>query len=620
MAKKQPSTPGNFDFMNWPRKYQVGIIASLIVILLAVTLWSNWGGFRYKDKTDYQKQRDAAEAQRQQYETLLANIDVSPKDSQVVMQKIATADVVRQDLSDTLQINQPITVPQIKDSELTFAPRGDQKAVEDYFQKTVTLVQDYNTRAAPAAQTVFTELQDKATIAQAVADTKKLAQNLRQTPVPVDMLQYHKANITTYEQYADFLTTAQSYNSAAHTLLEPRGVSRESWPQVYKDYAIINNRAAVINSELKRVSQKYALDDFRIKLAQAAPAVADPPLLARLGVVKQADAFLGFGDLTITIGDIPELIMYGVRQGLAQAFSSLIINSIDRLVAKIDKYFTITSQLYYSQELGKLYTAQYWKKFNVPEAEQSIMKNFLPNYFCAPQSKADLVKLGEVFAAKSKALLKYDITTIPLNSPDYYNALNDLGQHSAALVDPWSYWKDIYTAQAQPAQMAAADAVNKEITGSGLKSGRDLLNGAISQNVNKILQVQQGSVTEALNLGNSNADNIVSTLVAGVFESLTTKFIFTAVSTGQRGGGLATVAEQPLCISTPKLQPVIPASVSQEDLEAVDQAQVQSCRSLLQLYDSATAQGATDLNQDVANQCRALVAQADAAKKKGSSP
>ena len=603
--------------MTWPRKYQVGVIGALIVILLVVTLWSNWGSFRYKDQTDYQQQKQLAEQQRQQYEHLLADIDVSPQDSEVVMQKIATEDVVRQDLTDTLQTRQAITVPQIKDSDLKLAARGDQKAVEDYFKTTVPLVQDYNTRTAPASQVVFTDLQDKAVVAQAATDTRKLAQALRQTPVPADLMQYHKANITTYEQYADFLDNAQNYNATDHTLLQPRG-DNEAWPQVYKDYAIINNRAAVINGEIQRVSQKYALGGLRIQLAQAAPSVGNMPFLASIGAVKQADAFLGFGDLTITIGDIPSLILYGVRQGLAKAFSSLIINSIDRLVAKIDKYFTITSQLYYSQELGKLYTSEYWKKLNVPQAEQAIMKNFLPDYFCAPQSPADLAKLGQVFAAKSKQLLKYDITTVPLNSPDFYNALNDLGEHSAALVDPWSYWSDIYTAQAQQAHVSAADAVNKEITGTGVKSGRDLLSGAINQNINKILQVQQGSVTEALNLGNSNADNIVSTLVAGVFESLTTKFIFTAVSTGQRGGGLATVQEQSVCLSTPKLQPVVPASVTKDDLQKVDQAQVDSCRSLLQLYDDAKAKGATDLNQDVANQCRTIVAQADAAKKSGS--
>lgn len=607
-GKQKPSQSSLLDVMSWPRKYRLGVIGGLIVILSVVTVWSNWGGFVFKDTADYEAQRQEVADQRQRYQALLAAIDVSPKDSEAVLKKIATEDVVKQEINDTLQANQRIIVPEVSDTELAIAPRNDKTSVESYLQTTVAMAQAYNQRIGPASQVVFTDLHDKGMVASAAAETAKFVQNLRGTPVPPDMLPYHKAQIVAYQHYADFLGVAQNYDQSGQ-ILSPRGEA-SPWPQIYRDYVVINNRTAVINSELQRVDQKFALGELKLKVAQAG--FQPQAGAAKFGLVKPAQAFLGFGDLSVTVGDIPRIIMYGVQIGLAKAFTQFVMSSIDKLVAKIDKYFTITSELYYSQELGKLYTKEYWTKFNVAKADQSIMQNFLPQYFCAPKSATDLKRLNDVFKAKSKQLLKYDVSSVPLESPDYYTALNDLGKNSAALIDPWSYWRDIYTSQAQTASVAAADAVDKEIKGTGLKSGRDLLSGAIAQNVNKLLHVQGESVTEALKLGNSNADNIVSTLIAGVFESVTTKFIFTAVSSGQRGGGLSTIEEQPLCISTPKVKPVVPGGASEEELEEVDQARVQSCKTFLQLYDEAAEAGATGLNDDVAAECRELVAQADA--------
>src|SRR5262249_27439727 len=152
---------------------------------------------------------------------LLASINVDPADSEVVLKKIATEDVIKQDLSDSLQVNQPITLPQINNSELSINQTSDKTAVEAYLSKTVPMVQTYNTKTALAKEVVFTDLQNSSTVDQAIKDTKQLAQNLRGTPVPLDLVEYHKAKIATYEQYADFLNLAKFHQAGAYDLTNP---------------------------------------------------------------------------------------------------------------------------------------------------------------------------------------------------------------------------------------------------------------------------------------------------------------------------------------------------------------------------------------------------------------
>lgn len=590
-------------------KYKLGLIGGLIVILLAVTALS-WKNYDFRDLTDYEAQKKQSELERQEYQKILDSINVTPEQSEVALKKIATEDIVRDDVTTALQINQKITAPDIKDSELVFTPRGDRQAVVDYFVNTAPKLQNYNAATAVANQTVFTQLQDNTSVAFAAEETRKLATTLRQTPVPQELRDYHKAKITTYEQYADFLDSAQQYGAAlgATPPLAPRG-QQGPWPRVYKDYIVINNQSAVIQSEAQRLDQKFGLSKELIHLAAVEVPAEQKALAVRLGLVKEAEAIFGFGDLTITMGDIPRLIIYGVEQGLAQAFTTFLVGAVDNLVAKIDKYFNITSQLYYSQELGKLYSKEYWKKFNVSVAEQNLIKHFLPQYFC-PTSPTELGRLKQVFAAKSKQLLNYDIATVPFESSDYYLALAELGD--AAQTNPDLYWSDRYASAAGAVGSAAADAVSKEVNSPGLKaarrgqgegSARDLIADGIEKTVNKILHVEAGSVNSVLNLGTSKADSLVATIVSGIFQELTTKFIFTGLSLATGGrSSLSVVNEQPFCLSSAQYKPVIGSQLTEEEETAVNEAEIKACLGLFEAYKNALASGATTGLNDAAIQ------------------
>ncbi len=596
-----------FNIDKVPRKYFIGAVGALIVILLVVTLWQPTN-FGYKDKTDYAAQIKQAQADKSEYDKLLASINVTQAQSEVALKKIATQEVVKEEVNASFNTSQKIVIPDVSNTELAIEPRGGKEAVVSYFNQSGAYVKSYNDKVAVANQVVFTDLQDSQTVNAAITETAKAVSDLKRMPVPTEALAFHKAQIVALQQYGDFLTTAKSYNPRiVSEQLRPRGDdTQQPWPKVYKDYAIISNKSTIISTEYKQLDKKYSISQLPIFASDGNSSVSGGQ--PSFGLINEAHAIFGIADTTIVVGDIPQLIIYGIKQGLLKAFSTFIIKAIDKLVAKIDKYFTITSQLYYSQELGKLYTNEYWKKFKVPLADQNILANFIPDYFCVP---TDLNKLKQVFEAKSKQLLKYDIKTIALNSPNFYDALAELG--TAAQINPEAYWSDYYSSFAAQSKAAAADAATKEVTSPGVKSGRDLIKGSVDKTLSKILDVQQGSVSSALNLGSTNADNLISVTIAGIFENLTTKFIFTAVNSSDHAGGLGVVQESNICLGTAKYKPVVAGPSDPGDAKAAADAQVQACRTMLATYDSLPQASKDSSNESLVKNCRDIVGSAGGA-------
>jgi hypothetical protein len=510
-----------------PRKYMLGFII-VAVIVLVTTVAINPGSFVFQDNTDYEAQKKLAEQDAKQYEALLASIEPNYVASQQLLEKIATEDVVRQDVEETLQTNQRLVTPVIANAEINLSARDDLPTAVNYINKAGSMIDNYNATIQPKLGTVFSDHTDTSAVASARIETQKLIENLRDLPVPQSAVELHKAELASYQKYFEFLDTASAYAN---------GTDTDPWPDVYGQYLVIDNRLDLAKTEFNKLEQKYAYD-FSSQVDGSG-----------LAFVKTAQA-------QWTVTDIWNAAWQGIKVGLAKSFAAFSIKMLDKLVAHIEKSFAIASQLYYSNDLGRYYSVEYMKKFVADPIDQDIIQKFLPQYFCVNPTQKEL---KQIFTAKAAANQGTDIVIDP-SDPDYLNKLARLGGDEKNYPQ---WWEGYYTALANQTRAEAEAAATKEVLSPGLKSGRDIISGQINKTMSSIFNVQEAAISNTIGLGTNNADSPVSQIVAGVVSGLVNKFIFTPIGGGS-GGGIGVIAEQNVCLKVPKLKPIVALPDSQQ--------------------------------------------------------
>ncbi len=531
------------DTTNISRNYLLGAILLTVVVLIVVTA-VNPGSLIYKNTTDYEAQKKLAEQEAQQYQAMLDAVQPNYEASQQLLKKIASEDIVREEIENELQTKQKVVIPTVATADLKIAPRGDRAEMLDYVNRFNSMINNYNQTTQPVLSQTFADNADATVIASAVATTKNFADNIRGMEVPKDAVEMHKAYLVAYQTYGTFLDTAGNY---------AKGATSNPWPSVYGQYSIIDNRLATANTELNKLSQKYALNVPLPSDLASEPA----SVLNRFGLVKTANAQLGIGVSAVI--DIKAAAELGIKAGLARAFAKFSIAMLDKLVSHIEKNYAIASQLYYSQDLGRYYSVEYMKKFVSDPLDQDIIQKFLPQYFCLDTKPEDL---KNIFKAKAIANQGADIVLDPAD-PQFIQKLAKLGGDEKNYA---AWWEDYYATLANQTQQEAAAAASKEVISPGLKSGRDLASGQINKTMSSIFNVQEAAISGTINLGNNNAENVVSQLVAGVVENLVNKFVFTPIGGGSAsGGGIGIISETNVCLKTPQMKPVTSLPTSQID-------------------------------------------------------
>src|SRR5688572_29889748 len=144
------------NFNNIPRTYTLGfILMTVVVLIVAVAIEPGTLGFR--DQTDYDALRKQAELENRQYAELLAHVEVDYEASKQFLQKIATEDLVREQVETTLQTNQRVTIPTVADSEIKIASRNDRDSVINYFNSIGSIIDNYDNQVAPSLPSLFDE-------------------------------------------------------------------------------------------------------------------------------------------------------------------------------------------------------------------------------------------------------------------------------------------------------------------------------------------------------------------------------------------------------------------------------------------------------------------------------
>jgi hypothetical protein len=502
------------------------IIAMVTMVILIIVTFVRPANFLFEDKTDYSARQKQNEAEQKEYKKYLDSLETSQQASQQLFKELVSEEDVRKTIEAELDINQKIPRPDIPTNTLQTIEQTGQDVLVEYFTKVVGMTLAENEQASGVLPGLFAPGVPADTFDQLSIRQNRLVKDLRGLPVPKEALEYHKAQILAFEHYGNLIRSAQSYARNSNAI---------SWPDVYRNYLIINDQISTANNAFAKLNNKYNFSAILNKNFAATSVDSN--------LVPTAEAVFGIGDTTIVVGNIPEAIWRAVREALARAFARFAIETLDKLVSSIESNFAIASQLYYSEALGQVYVNEYLNKHVNNPLDKDIIKRFIPEFFCLPQNREELTA---IFTGKAKEYLGFDPTTLDPSDPDFYIKLAKSGNYLALPDGQELYYRDL----ANQAASAASDAATKEVLSPGLKSPRDLVNNQITKTLSSIFNTQAAAISGSISLGTNNVENIVGQMVAGIIENLLNKFVFSG----------AVLQEQAVCLSIPSSKPVIPST------------------------------------------------------------
>lgn len=581
------------------QKKTFGIIMLLIVVLGTISACSR-NDFRYTDNSNKINQAEEVELARK-YLNYLEAVKIDKEASKKLFETILTEDEIREEVKSALKTEQAFQIPEIAESEIILSGNNNKSSIESYLSKTVSGVADFNSKSFQANQSLFTE--DYLSLKTAKSAYSELLATLKSAPVPTEAKNLHKSLLLSLEGYSQMLKSAEEYN------VENADLNEQIWPEVYRAYAILNEGAKIYNSELNKLANKFQISDV---LLQSSLATAGPEI--KVPFVKTAHAFLGIGDVTITVGDIPRIIMDAVKEGLRSAFVQFLGTMLNKLLVKIEQNYMIANFLYYADALiAGQYTDDYLNKIGsgapglsagsvctqnsecaskicatvkqvtvtesqgtiqqgntqnsamrqcqgnaatglmLSELDKRVIKRFIPQFSCG----AGTAELRPVFEAKAKDFLGFEPQKISPQDPDYFVKMARVGNFLASPTGWRLYYEDL----ANQTKSEAEKAAERELQSPGLKTARSISANGIAKSLNNLVSAQRAGFTALLQLGAQNAEGIISSVVSQLTQTLVNNFVFKGVSEGP-GSGVGVLKEQNTCVAVAQLQPIIPLDIT----------------------------------------------------------
>ncbi len=521
-------------------KEQKQIFAGCIVLIIILGFISFW----HRPNLQYTAAPHATSTSQdilasKAYLDYLNSLQINPVASKELFQQIITKDDIQKEVKQSLQTDQAIAQPQIDVKNIKVSNASGQKAILDYLTNSVGPVLVFNKQTGDLNKALFDGTSNAGS--SILSQYQTLQSDLAKVSVPKEALSLHKDLLASFVAYSNLLKVSDDYAAQKNT---------NPWPQVYAAYASINQSNLAYGRDLDVLQKKY-------KLAEAPPLhyFAESARQPGFLLIPKAQAFLGFGDLTITIGDIPSLIMDAVKQGLVSSFSQFMGQFLDKMIGKIESNYVISNFLYYSDALvAGQYTDDYLNKYVSDSLDRNIIKTFIPQLSCGSQPN-----LYPVFQAKADQYLGFDPNTLDPKDPNFYQKLARVGDFLSSPQGWQLYYQDL----ASQAESEAQQSVDRELSSSGLKTPRDTASGAISASINSIVSAEQASFGALLQLGIANADSVVSSLVAQLAQNLINKFVFSGAVVNNGNGQIGVLKEQATCLAAAQLNIVLPISPTQ---------------------------------------------------------
>ncbi len=503
------------DIHNIPRKYLLGAISVLVIILLLVTFIQPTN-FRYSEDGVSKEDQEKAEAVRKQYAEYLASIKPDPEASKKLFRELIDDKQLEQQVAEELDTDQKIVIPQVDNTRLAILETSGQAEVEQYFKTIDGVVKELSATTSNAAPRLFNDADPE----QVAIDTNAALDKMYKTPVPADVLAYHKAEINTLEQVAGLATVAEVID-------EPKA---DPWPVVYEKYAVINDQSKVVRDEFSRLDEKYALTSPRDGNRTAVLDGSSP-------LIKTANAQFA----VVVTNDIWATVEKIAREALASAFANFMNRFLDKMITDIQENYYVANFLYYTDALVRgQYVEDYLDKYINDAVDRQLITRFIPQFNCA-DNKADL---GPIFVAKAREYLGFDPSTVDPTSNDFYNKMS-------RLPDLFPEEQELnFRAAAQTAMIRANEsAIIEQLTPTGTKLPRsDVLGKQITTTVASINASLQSAFNAKLGLGTNNTQSVVSQLVSSTINQFMDKYLFKGV----------VLKEQNTCIQLPQLKPIVP--------------------------------------------------------------
>jgi hypothetical protein len=514
-------------------------VAVLIVILGIISLWRH-PQFQYKDTTNYANLAEQQKAVNLAYQKYLDSLKVDPVASKELFQQLVTQEDIQKEVETELKVSQPVVPPAIDQKSIKLTNKSGQQAITDYLTNTLGPIAEFNTKVAGLDKDVFK--QDLANVNRVSEEFDSAYHKISSAEVPKEALEMHKSLLTSYVAYGKFLDLAKQYAADQNT---------DPWPDVYQNYAVVNDSLKKYNTELAKFTDKYKLSsDLQLHYAGDLQSGKGQGF----ALIPTAHAIFGLGDMTITVGDIPSLIKDAIEQGLAASFSQFMGTFIQKFVDKIESNYKIANFMYYSDALvNGQYVDDYLNKYVSDNLDKRLVKNFIPQFNCGQQPQ----NLKPVFQAKANQYLGFDPESVSPGDPNYYQKISEVGNFLSS-PNGWDlYYQDL----AAQAKSEAEKAAEQELTSPGLKTPRDTINNNIVKSINSIVSSENSSLTALMQLGGQNARSFISGFVAQLVQNLMNNFVFRGVTNSQ--GQIGVLKEQPTCLAAAQIQLVLPTANTQ---------------------------------------------------------
>lgn len=515
----------------------------MIVILSVISLWRR-PNLKVTDNTlNYDSGQDYLNSQ--EYLNYLKTIKVDKQASKQLFETILTQEDIKKEVETSLKTDQALSLPQIETNKIKTSNQNNSGAINQYLSESVSQVYSFNNKTLSLAPGLF---EGSATVPDQLKPmVEQVTGDLYALSVPKDALSMHKALLEAYLSYADLIELAKSYKQGDYNQ------NSNLWPQLYKNYLVANASAGTYSQELQKLAGKYKITSIQVTDYYANKENVEKQNYA---FIPKAYAVFGIGDTTFnfTLGDIPRIVMDSVKESLRSAFLQYAGSMLTKLVTKVEQNYKISNFLYYTDALvNAQYADDYLNKYVSETLDRQIIKKLIPQFNCGQQNES----LKIVFKAKAQEYLGFDPNTISINDPNYYQKLAKVGDFMASP----NGWETYYNDLAKMAQSQAEKASEKELTSSGLKTPRDIMQNNISSSINSIVSAERASFAAILDLGINNAESLISGTVAQLTQTLMNQFVFQGAS--NNGGNLAVLKEQSTCLASAVLTPVVALPVTQ---------------------------------------------------------
>ncbi len=516
------------------KNYLITVIV-LILILSLVTFWSP-SRFRPKKNVESNNQTEDTYLKSKAYLDYLKNLKIDRNASKALFQELITEDDIKKEVEGALQTNQKITPPKIDESTLNISDKKGKEAVVNYFSEVVSKTLEYNNNFA-AAQNLFS---GTIPVRQDVYNNYiRLNEDLKKVEIPKEMLGLHKAMLISYSSYGDLMDISNKYTLGQKT---------KPWPELYRDYVIINDQAKKYKAGINSLAKKYDIASIPVTVKYAGGEIEN----INIPFIKTAYAgFLpGLPDISITIGDIPSLIWKGIQEGLVSSFSQFMAVMLSNVLEKIESNYLVSNFLYYTDALvSGQYAEDYLKKYVPNTFDKEIIRAFIPQFSCGAGNEY----LRPIFQAKAMENLGFDPELLSPDDPNYYTKMARVGDF---LSSPQG-WEIVYKNVADKTVSEAEKAASQELLSPGLKVPRDSVGKAIKTSVNSIVSAQKAAFQAMFDLGTSNAEFAISSFVSNLTQNLINKFVFKGASSAN--GVIGVLKEQATCLAAAQLNVVLPA-------------------------------------------------------------